>query len=121
MAEDEQDIQALRQKKMAEAYKQAQARAEQEDQLRSALATMLEPAAYERLMLVKMSSPQTFAKVVQGLSYLQQSGQLKGRISEAQLRGLLAKMAGSRPQSSITIKHKGDPDSGQGKSAEASA
>ncbi len=104
---DEQDIQALRQKKMAEAYQQAQARAEQEEQLRSALSQMLEPAAYERLMLVKMSSPPTFAKVVQGLSYLQQAGQLKGRINDAQLKGLLGKMAGSKPEPTITIRRKG--------------
>lgn len=120
MPDDEQDMQALRQKKMAEAYQQAQARAQQDEQLRSALAAMLEPAAYERLMLVKMSSPQTFAKAVQGLAYLQQAGQLKGRISEAQLRALLGKLSPQRPEPKITILRKGEDGSGR-KSADASA
>ncbi|VVB57114.1 DNA-binding protein [uncultured archaeon] len=119
MADDEQELQALRQKKMAQAQQQAEAGKQQEEQLRSALATMLEPAAYERLMLVKMSSPQTFAKAVQGLAYLQQAGQLKGRISDAQLRALLGKLSPPRPEARITIKRKGDEN--VGRSAEMSA
>lgn len=106
--EEDEDLEALRRKKILEAYKEAQARAEQEERLRAALASMLEPAAYERLMLVKMSSPSTFAKAVQVLAYLQQSGQLKERLNEAQLKKLLEKMVGEKPEPTITIKRKGE-------------
>lgn len=107
MADDEENMEALRRKKMAEAYQQAQTRAQAEEQLRGALATLLEPAAYERFMLVKMSSPELFSRAVQAISYLQQARQLKGRLNEAQLRAILAKLAGSRKEGTITIHRKG--------------
>jgi len=100
-------LEEVRRRKMAEAYQSAQAKAAQEEQLRAALGNMLEPAAYERLMLVKMSNPAAFAKVVQAIAYLQQAGQLKGRLNEAQVRALLAKMAERKPEPKITILHKG--------------
>ena len=122
MADEEADMEALRRKKMAEAYQQAQARAQQEEQLRSALATLLEPAAYERLMLVKMSSPELFSRAVQAISYLQQARQLKGRLNEEQLRALLAKLAGARREGSITIHRKGGNETrGKGNDETASA
>ena len=117
MADDEQELQALRQKKMANAQQQAQAREAQDEQLRMALAQMLEPAAYERLMLVKMSNPAAYGKAVQGLAYLQQAGQLKGRINDAQLRALLAKLVPPKPQPKITIMRPGDDGPKAGHSA----
>ena len=107
MADEEADMEALRRKKMADVYQQAQARAQQEEQLRSALATLLEPAAYERLMLVKMSSPDLFARAVQAISYLQQARKLNGRLNEQQLRALLVKLSGARKSGTITIHRKG--------------
>ena len=104
---EEQSMEEIRRKKMADAYQSAQNRAAQDEQLRSALGNMLEPAAYERLMLVKMSNPAAFAKVVQAIAYLQQAGQLKGRLNEAQVRALLNKMAERKPEPKITILHKG--------------
>ena len=111
MAEEDADMEALRRKKMEQTYAQAQNRVAQEEQLRSALGQVLEPKAYERLMLVKMSSPELFSKAVQAISYLQQAGQLKSRLSEGQLRAVLAKLAGARKEGSITIMRKGGDDS----------
>ncbi len=110
MADDDADMEALRRKKMEQTYQQAQNRVAQEEQLRSALGQILEPKAYERLMLVKMSSPELFAKAVQAISYLQQAGQLKSRLSEGQLRAVLAKLAGARKEGSITVMRKGGDD-----------
>ncbi len=110
MADNEADMEALRRKKMADVYQQAQARAQQEEQLRSALATILEPAAYERLMLVKMSSPDLFSRTVQAISYLQQARKLNGRLNEAQLRAMLVKLSGTRKEGTITIHRKGGDD-----------
>jgi programmed cell death protein 5 len=104
---EEQSMEEIRRKKMAEAYQTAQAKAAQDEQLRSALGNMLEPAAYERLMLVKMSNPTAFSKVVQAIAYLQQAGQLKGRLNEAQIRALLVKMTARKTEPKITILHKG--------------
>jgi len=107
MAEQSESLEEIRRKKMAEAYQSAQNRVAQEEQLRSALGNILEPAAYERLMLVKMSNPTAFSKVVQAIAYLQQAGQLKGRLNEAQVRAILSKVVARKPDPKITILHKG--------------
>lgn len=113
MSENE-SMEALRQKKMQQAYAEAQARAAKEEQLRSALAVLLEPPAYERLMRVKMSSPETFSKTVQMISYMRQNGQLPGRLGEKPLLALLQRMSAARPQTTITIRRKGEESEAAG-------
>lgn len=69
------------------------------------LKKMMAPAAYERMMNVRMSSPELYDKVVSSLAYLSQSGRIVGKISEEQLVGLLAKMT-ERPETKIEFKKK---------------
>jgi programmed cell death protein 5 len=105
---EEAELEQLRRQKMAKAQQDARAQEAQSEQLRSALAQLLEPAAYERLMLVKHSSPERFNQVVQSISYLRNAGQLKGRLNDGQLRAVLVKLSAQEHRAtSITFKRKG--------------
>ncbi len=105
---EEEGIEAVRRKKAQAAYEQAQARQQQEEQVRQAIAALLEPDAYSRLMLVRQSNPALFSQAVQSIAYLKQAGQLRARLSDAQLRAVLAKISAStRREGSITFKRKG--------------
>ena len=105
MSED-QDLEQIREKKARQAYQQAQVNAQREEQIRGAIAQMLEPDAYSRLMFVRQKNPNLFAKAVQTLAYLQQGGQLQSRVTEEQIVKLLAKVAGPRKETKITFRRK---------------
>ena len=108
---EEADIESVRRKKMQAAYEQAQARRQQEEQVRQALVAMLEPDAYSRLMLVRQSNPNMFAQAVQSIAYLKQAGQLRARLSDGQLKAVLTKISAStRHEGSITFKRKSADD-----------
>lgn len=97
----------LREKKRAKITADAEKKAQNEEQVRGALVQLLEPDAYSRLMFIRAQNSQLFSKAVQVIMYLAQSGQMKGRLGDAQIRALLAKMAGGARETSITIKRKG--------------
>jgi DNA-binding TFAR19-related protein (PDSD5 family) len=105
---DDEQLEKIRMQKAQKAYGEARERAMKEEQIRSAIAQVLEPEAYSRLMFVRQNNPQLFAQAVQAIAYLQQRRQLAGRISEKQLVQLLAKIAGPRNEGSITFKRKGE-------------
>ncbi len=96
----EQDSAALQEayrKRLAE----AQARAQAEAQIRSVMRQVLEPAAYERLSNIKISSPDVYSKLVQMIAYLYQNGQLRGKLSEEQLKQLVGKILSTRRETTI--------------------
>lgn len=107
MAEDA-ELEHMRAKRQAQlSQQQQQQAAQQQEQLRSALAQLLEPDAYSRLMLVKAASSERFMQAVQAITYLRQSGRMKGRLSDAQLKAILSQFAAREPKGSITFKRKG--------------
>lgn len=108
MPDEEEQLEKIRMQKAQKAYGEARERAAKEEQIRSAIAQMLEPDAYSRLMFVRQKNPQLFAQAVQAIAYLQQRGQVAGRISEKQLVQLLSKLAGPRSEPTITFKRKGE-------------
>jgi DNA-binding TFAR19-related protein (PDSD5 family) len=68
-----------------------------EMQKKEILRRMLSDGAYERMMNVRLSSPELYDKVVSSLAYLSQSGRkLEGKISDEQLYALLQKMTEKR-------------------------
>jgi DNA-binding TFAR19-related protein (PDSD5 family) len=106
-------IEGVRKKKLAAAYREAQKRQMAEEQIRSAMAALLEPEAYSRLMNVRMSNPEVYAQAVQSVAYLRQAGQLKARLNEAQLLSLLHRLAARNSrETSITFKRKGSDSEG---------
>ena len=99
--EDEETEQGVRKKLYEKRMQQVQAELQKKELLRR----MLDDSAYERMMNVRISSPELYEKVVQSLAYIAQSGKMTGKISEEQIYGLLAKMTEKR-ETSIEFKKK---------------
>jgi programmed cell death protein 5 len=103
------ELDALRKKKLAELQNQAredQAKneqmAEMEQQIKTVLAQILTPEARSRLTTVKMAKPEYGAQVELLLIQLAQSGQVKSKITDDQLKALLAKI--SKPKKEFKIR-----------------
>ena len=93
--------QKLLRKKLAEMQRMQEAEA----QLRSLLRVALEPAAYERLMNVRISNPELYAQIARVIMMLYNNKQLAEKVSEKQLRALLAKLT-ERHEGDIEIRRK---------------
>ena len=70
------------------------------------LQQLLEPAALERLNNIRMSSPDLFEQLVQLLVTLYQQGKISGRVSEEQLKSLVARVLESKREPKITFSRK---------------
>ena len=81
-------------------------RREQEARLKMVLQQLLEPAALERLNNIRMSSPDLFEQLVQLLVTLYQQGKISGRVSEEQLKSLVARVLESKREPKITFSRK---------------
>jgi len=97
--EPEREEQVRRQ--LAEMQKMQQVEA----QLRGILRMALEPAAYERLMNVRIANPELYTQVARVIVMLYSNKQLAGKVGEKELRALLAKLTSGRG-GSISIKRK---------------
>jgi len=98
----EKKMQEMREKilqKQAEEEKRVQA----EIQLESILKQVLSPEAKTRLNNVRLVNSELYAKTVQAVIYLANSGNLRTRIGEEDLKKLLAKLNAKRE---ISIKRK---------------
>ena len=96
---DEGQLEELRQKKLQE-IQQAQAMDAQKKLL---LKNLVEPKSYERLMNVRLANPELYDQLISLLAYLFKSGQVKGKIGEAQVLQLLSKLSGGRREPTITV------------------
>ena len=93
------ELQAIRQRRMAELQQQAQNQAAQEEQARrmeaqkqNALRQFLTPEARQRLANIRLANPQMADSVEMQLIQLAQSGRLQGIIDDTMLRNILAQM-----------------------------
>ncbi len=82
MAEVSPEMQEAYRKRVSE-MQRAQA-AEQE--LKSLLGSLLEPAAFERMMNIKLSSPETYLQAAQAIIYSYRNGRLRGLVSEEMVK-----------------------------------
>lgn len=92
MASEEESAQDERQKLYAQRMQQMQAEMQKKELLRR----LLSDSAYERMMNVRLSSPELYDKVVGSLAYVAQSGKMDGKVSDEQIYRLLAKMTEKR-------------------------
>lgn len=97
---------ALREKRLREKLAELQAAQIQEAQRKLALKHICTPEAYARLANVRLANPELYENVVQLLLYLAQTRQLTEKVSEAQLRALLARLT-ARREGEIRIVRKG--------------
>lgn len=112
MVDDE--LAELRRRKMEQMQRQAldqqameeeAARQQQMDaQIRTALMEILEPEARERLNTIKLTRPEFAKAVEQQLVMLAQSGRIRQRITDEQLKALLAQLTPSKKEFRITRK-----------------
>ncbi|MBU1198145.1 DNA-binding protein [Candidatus Micrarchaeota archaeon] len=85
---------------------EAQHRAQQDAALKNLLRKMLEPEAYERIQNIKLSNPELYAQLIKMIAYLQQSGQLKSKVSEVQLKQIVSRILSQRKETSIRFARK---------------
>ncbi len=97
--EDDPELEALRQRRMADMQQQSQSQAAQQQQARqleeqkqSILRQILAPEARDRLANIKLANPEMANSVEMQLIRLAQSGRLQGVITDAMLREILQKM-----------------------------
>ena len=109
MSEDE--LEAIRQRKLAEL--QAQAGAEQrqvaeraafDQQKAAALREILSPEARDRLANIRLARPQTAENIELQLIQLAQSGRLSGKVSDDQLKELLRALQSKTRDTKITFR-----------------
>lgn len=105
------ELEALRQKRMAEIQQQAQNQAVQEEQAQqfenqkqSALRKILTPEARDRLANIKLANPDQANAIEMQLIQLAQSGQLRSVVTDAMLREILQKMIPQKRE--ITIQRR---------------
>ena len=108
---DDSELEALRQKRMAEMQQNGQQQAEAQERARqmeiqkqALLRQILTPEARDRLANVRVANPEMANVVEMQLIQLAQSGRLKGMISDAMLREILMKITPQRRE--ITIERR---------------
>ena len=110
MGDDE--LSELRKRRMAQLQQQAgdqqgmqeelERQQRQKSQIQMILMQVLEPDARERLNTIKLTKPEFAGAVEQQLIALAQSGRLKNKITDAQLKELLGRLAPKKRDYSIT-------------------
>jgi programmed cell death protein 5 len=110
MGDDE--LSELRKRRMVQLQQQAgdqqamQAELERQERIKSqmqmVLMSILEPDARERLNTIKLTKPDFAGAVEQQLVQLAQSGRLKNKITDSQLKELLRQLAPKKRDYSIT-------------------
>jgi len=107
------DIEAIRKKKLRELQQQAyseddlqeEQQKELDDQKKNILRSILTDDARERLGRIKIARPEMAENLENQLIMLAQSGRLKNKINDEQLRELLAKLLPQKRD--ITIRRRG--------------
>lgn len=109
MSDDE--LEAIRQKKLASLQQQAlreqaeeQAAAEVQAQKEAILRQILTPEARQRLTNIKMVKPQFAEQIEMQLIQLASTGRLKGQVTDDQLKALLQQLQGKERERKITFR-----------------
>ena len=77
-----------------------------EAQKKYLLKNLVDPAAYERLMNVRIANPDLYDQMIGVLAQLYKAGQVRGKISERQVLLLLSKLKASEHEPTISIQRK---------------
>ena len=107
----DEELEAIRQRKMAELQQQAlreqsqeQAVAEAQAQKEGILRKILTPEARARLSNIKMVKPEFAEQIEMQLIQLASSGRLKGQVTDEQLRELLVQLQGKERERKVTFR-----------------
>ena len=109
------ELEAIRKKRLKELQQQQELSGEEieedlqrkqfEEQKRAILRAILTPEARERLGRIKVARPEIVETIENQLVALSQTGRLKSKINDEQLRGLLSKLLPKKRD--IRIKRRG--------------
>lgn len=109
MSDDELD--AIRQRKLAELQQQAaqeeaseRATAEAQAQKEAILRQILTPEARQRLTNIRMVKPQLAEQIEMQLIQLAGSGRLRGQVTDEQLKGLLKQIQGRERERKVSFR-----------------
>ncbi|MGC8586618.1 MAG: DNA-binding protein [Candidatus Micrarchaeia archaeon] len=105
MAQPNEDEEERYQKELRKRINESIKRAQIEEQTRALMRQLLEPEAYERLMIIKTSNEELYAQLVNLIISLVQSNKILGKISDSQFKALLEKLT-ARREPTIEFKHK---------------
>lgn len=108
---DDEELEAIRQRKLASLKQQAlreqaeeQATAEAQAQKEAVLRQILMPEARQRLTNIKMVKPQFAEQIEMQLIQLASTGRLKGQVTDEQLKALLQQLQGKERERKITFR-----------------
>lgn len=90
----------MQQQQMAE-QDQIQRQQQQQAQIQSVLMQVMEPEARERLNTIRLTKPEFAASVEQQIVSLAQSGRLRNKITDEQLRQLLTQIVPQKKEFNI--------------------
>ena len=76
-----------------------------EQERRAQLKRLMDAEAYERLMNVRISNSELYSQLANLLLTMARGGRIRGKVTEPELRSLLAKLT-YRPESRIEFKKK---------------
>ena len=108
--QNEDEMEAIRQRKIAQLQEQQAAQAQEEQQAaveaqkQSILRQILTEEARQRLANVKLVYPQLAESVELRLIQLAQQGQIGGKLTDEQLKEILRKIQGQKRESKIDIR-----------------
>ena len=107
----DEELEAIRQRKIAELQQQAlreqsqdQAVAEAQAQKDAILRKILTPEARARLSNIKMVKPEFAEQIEMQLIQLASSGRLRGQVTDEQLRELLVQLQGKERERKVTFR-----------------
>ncbi|MDO5847277.1 MAG: DNA-binding protein [Methanocorpusculum sp.] len=105
---DEEELAELRRQRMMQMQQQQMAEQEQmrarqqmQQQIQSVLMQVMEPEARERLNTIRITKPEFAASIEQQIVALAQSGRLRQKITDEQLKGLLAQIVPQKKEFNI--------------------
>ena len=101
MEEDEQRDQKRLRKALMEQLKRQQI----EQQKKEVIKKLMDQAAYDRLMNIRVSNVDLYSQLVDLIISLAQSNRLQGKLTESQLLSILEKVT-YKPDTKIEFKHK---------------
>ncbi|MFH1285349.1 MAG: DNA-binding protein [Candidatus Micrarchaeota archaeon] len=70
------------------------------------LKQLVDAAAYERVMNIRLANPELYEQIISLLLYLYQNRQLKGKISEEKLLALLGQITAKKREPTFEIRKK---------------
>lgn len=99
MSSDDEDLEAIRKKRLAQLQSQ-QAQAEQQEEMKeqadqqkqAVMRQILTPEARDRLARIKIAKPEFVEEIEQQLIMLAQSGQLSGQVTDQMLVQILERI-----------------------------